>query len=294
MLRVPRFALNSMTSPLLSDGCLELLFQRTNLPSFDVGAPLLAAYGGGTLGFEQPALIANFVSSVDGVVALPSGGESGMIISQNSAADHFVMGLLRAVADAVLVGASTLRRSPGHVWAAEAIYRPAAAEFSAARRTLGLAARPSFVVVSASGNIDTNQPALEHATIVTTRAAERSLRQRAKSSCRVIGLEGPRVDLGEVVRLLQSEGHRTLLSEGGPSLFGELLKRDLVDELFLTSAPTLFGRFAGDQRKPLAEGFDLAGTALELQSLRRHGSHLFHRYRVLKAARPRDSSQGRG
>lgn len=271
-----------MTSPLLSTGSLELLFQEPNLPSFDVGARLLEAYGGGSVGFNRPSVIANFVSSIDGVVALPSGGESGMVISQSSAADHFVMGLLRAVADAVMVGASTLRRSPGHRWAAEAIYRPAAAEFSATRRALGLRPEPSFVVVTASGDIDASQPALEQATIVTTRAAEPGLRRRVAAGCRVIAFDGPRIDLGEVVRRLQSEGHGLLLSEGGPSLFGELLKKGLVDELFLTTSPTLFGRYADDGRKPLAEGFDLAGTKLSLQSLRRDGSHLFHRYRVLR------------
>lgn len=269
-----------MTSPLLSPGPLELLFEQQGLPSFEIGATLLGTYGGGSLGFERPSVIANFVSSVDGVVALPSGGESGMIISQSSAADHFVMGLLRMVASAVVVGASTLRRSPGHRWVAEAIYGPAASEYARVRRSLGLAPEPTFVVVSASGRLDTSQPALENALIATTSSGATSLKQRVPSRCRVIPFEGERVDLNEVVRILRGEGHELLLTEGGPSLFAELLQASLVDELFLTSSPVLFGRFPNDQRKSLAEGLDLAGTGLELRSLRRHGSHLFHRYRV--------------
>ena len=51
------------------------------------------------------------------------------------------------------------------------------------------------------------------------------------------------------------------------------------DEIFLTLSPRLFGRWHGDARKALAEGRDLGGMPLELLSLRRHGSHLFLRYR---------------
>lgn len=279
-----------MPSPLLTNGPLELLYEERGLPSFDLGARLREAYGGGSLGFERPALIANFVSSVDGVVALPSGGESGMVISQSSAADHFVMGLLRMVAGAVVVGASTLRRSPGHRWTAEAIYGPAAADYASTRRALGLSPQPTFVVVSASGNIDTSQPALENAIVVTTGAGAALLESRARSHCRVIAFEGARVDMKAVLRTLRSEGHELVLTEGGPSLFAELLHEGLVDELFLTTSPVLFGRYASDQRKSLAEGLDLAGTALELRSLRRHGSHLFHRYRLKRDASDKESA----
>lgn len=268
-----------MTTSLLADGPLELLFEQPGLPSTELGAELHCTYGGGTLGFEQGALIANFVSSLDGVVALPEGGESGMVISQNSAADHFVMGLLRALADVVLVGAGTLRRSPGHRWVPEAIFRSAAGQYAALRHRLGLAQQPRFVVVSASGSINTTQPALEDALIATTRAAETSLRARVPANCRVLAFPGDRVDLRELVRILREEGARLLLTEGGPNAFAELIALGLVDELFLTSAPSIFGRFPGDRRKALTDGFDLAGGTLRLRSVRRHGSHLFLRHR---------------
>src|SRR5262245_59897631 len=82
---------------------LELLFERPKLPRFNVPELLARGYGS-DIGFGKPSLFANFVASVDGVVALPSGGESGQIISQKNQADRFVMGLLRACADAVIVG----------------------------------------------------------------------------------------------------------------------------------------------------------------------------------------------
>jgi hypothetical protein len=52
----------------------------------------------------------------------------------------------------------------------------------------------------------------------------------------------------------------------------------LLDELFVTSSPALFGRHGGDRRKSLADGRDLAGTRLALLGVRRHGDFLFDRY----------------
>ena len=67
---------------------------------------------------------------------------------------------------------------------------------------------------------------------------------------------------------------------------GELFRDGLIDELFLTVSPRLFGRHAGDGRKSLVDGVDLAtpsrgssrGSALALASVRRHESYLFLRY----------------
>ncbi len=58
----------------------------------------------------RPYVIGNFVSTLDGVVTLNAPGQSGGgPISGFNPHDHLVMGLLRAVADAVIVGAGTLR-----------------------------------------------------------------------------------------------------------------------------------------------------------------------------------------
>ena len=82
-----------------------------------------------------------------------------------------------------------------------------------------------------------------------------------------------------IVDALRAEGRGRILCEGGPGLFAELFAARLVDELFLTLSPRLFGRWPGDARKALAEARDLAGAPLSLLSVRRHASHLFLRYR---------------
>ena len=91
---------------------LEHLYESQGLPEFDLPSELAEAYGG-ALGFSEPRLYANFVTSLDGVVALPGERHSSRLISEHSTADRFVMGLLRACADAVLIGAETMRGSPG-------------------------------------------------------------------------------------------------------------------------------------------------------------------------------------
>jgi riboflavin biosynthesis pyrimidine reductase len=256
---------------------LELLFEREDLPQFELPEPLVANYGG-KLGIAKECLFANFVASLDGVVALPGDAESGQIVSGHNQADRFVMGLLRVCADAVLLGAGTFRKSAGHLWTAERIYPPAATEHAEARQRLGLKPTPMLVLVSASGDIDTAQPAAQNAWIFTTARGERALRSKLPESARLSVLDSERVELNHVLGALRAEGHARVLTEGGPSLFAELVRARLVNELFVTSSPALFGRYPADGRKPLAEGLDLAGTQLDLLSARRHGSHLFLRY----------------
>jgi riboflavin biosynthesis pyrimidine reductase len=256
---------------------LELLFERENLPSFGLPSELAASYAGG-FGLQRACLFANFVMSVDGTVALRGVGESGHVISGDNEADRFVMGILRACADAVLIGAGTFRASPDHLWHAEQIYPPAAAAFAELRRRLGLQPRPKLVVLSQSGAIDPTTPAISDALILTTSAGNARLASALPASSRSVVLGSGVIRLAAVLELLRREGFERVLTEGGPSLMAGLLSEHLVDELFLTVSPFVFGRSPGDGRKSLVHGIDLGATPLELLSTRRHGSHLFLRY----------------
>jgi len=220
---------------------LEVLFD-------DVPGERVAEYGGNP---RWSGVAANFVESLDGVVALPdAGGESGGVVSGGSRADHFVMGLLRACADAVLIGAGTLRAAPRDLWDADAIF-PEAAEVYARVGSL----RPQLYVVSGKG-VDPACPALQAGGVAIT------------------GVFTPE----QIVERVRADGHQRILCEGGPGLFTELAAAGLVDDLFITLSPRLFGRFAGDARKALTDARDLRGMPLRLLSTRRSGSHLFLRY----------------
>jgi hypothetical protein len=95
---------------------LEVLVEAPDdLLTDELPEPVPSWYGG-PLGFTDPRLVANFVATLDGVVAVPGLTQSNKLISGRSAADRFVMGLLRGFADVVLIGSGTLHGSPRTVW----------------------------------------------------------------------------------------------------------------------------------------------------------------------------------
>jgi len=256
---------------------IERLFERDGLPRFGLPAALATSYGG-DFGLARPLLYANFVSSVDGVVALPGVRESGGVVSGNSEPDRFVMGLLRAVADAVLIGAGTFRAGAGDLWHPETAFPAARDLFAELRSQLSLRPHPLLVVVTASGHIDCAQPALRDCLIVTTSEGEARMRGKLPRGARIARLDAQPFAGRALLDLLSAEGVEVILTEGGPSLVGQLLGEGLLDELFLTTSPRLFGRRAGDERKSLAHGVDLGGRSLDLLSARRHEAYLFLRY----------------
>src|SRR5690242_20564348 len=167
----------------------------------------------GRLGFADRALYSNFVTSVDGVVTLGAHPSAGSVISGRNPADRFLMGLLRACADAVLLGAGTLRATPGHRWTPEHIYPDAASSFADLRKTLGRRPQPRLVVFTISGHLDTSHVAvIEGATVVTGEAGAKVLEGRLPDSCDLIKLgdDGP-VDVRHAVSELRSRGYDVLL-----------------------------------------------------------------------------------
>lgn len=241
----------------------------------------------------------NFVSTLDGVVSLGSRGHAGGgDISGFSAQDRIVMGLLRAVADVVIVGSGTLAADPGHVWTPESIYPALKSEYRWLRRTLGKREAAMNVVVSATGNINLRLPVfasgLVPALILTTPAGAKRLGKRRPPdsvAIRTIRRGGggitPGAILDEVTRM--SSGHRVLV-EGGPRLLGSFYKQRMLDEQFLTLSPQIAGRDAGDRRLGLVMGTTFAprdplwGTLVDA---RRGGSLLFLRYSFRRPSRER-------
>ena len=101
---------------------------------------------------------------------------------------------------------------------------------------------------------------------------------KLQTGARIAVLGGKRFGGHSLLELLHAQGSQVILTEGGPSLVGQLLEEGLIDELFLTTSPRLFGRWSGDERKSLVEGFNLGGSSLKLSSERRHESPLYSRY----------------
>ena len=260
-----------------------VLAEDDDLPRWDVPAELATLYGG-AIGLEEPRVVANFVESLDGVVSVPDLPRSHALLGDESAADRFVLALLRACADAVLVGSGTLLASPEGTWRIDRSYPPAAEALAELRVRRGRPEQPLLAVVTAGGSFDPNHPVLERGVLVlTTVTAAGDLRASVPEATEVVAVnDGPTVDLAAALDVLRARGCPIVLSEAGPSLFGSLLASQLVDELFLTVSPLLAGR-AGSVRLGLVEGVELVPqtrVAGRLRSVRTHGSHLFLRYHL--------------
>ncbi len=238
---------------------------------------------------QRPYVIGNFVTTLDGVVSLQVAGHAGGgDISGFNSHDQLVMGLLRAAADAVIVGAGTLRASPQILWIAEQTYRPLADVYRTFRVALGKPQPPLNVIVTARGEIDLDLPGFQSGLvpvlIVTTAEGARRIRTQHPSSA--IQIEAIETDGSLSVRsILEVVGRvrpcEVILTEGGPRLMGDFLAEKQLDELFLTLAPQIAGRDDTTERPGLVAGKTFApqqavwGT---LKSIKQGGSHLFLRY----------------
>ena len=278
------------------DAALEVLVEAPGQAGEARGgtppAGLARRYGGPlavSLRPDRPTVIANFVESLDGIVALGTGPRGGgSEISGASEPDRFVMALLRTLADVVVVGAGTFRAAPRHEWTPRGIAPRWAGDCAAWRAQLGLPSEPAIVVVSASGDLPSDHPVFFRedlrAFVATTGSGARQLEDRglpARVRVEVVS-DAPRIEPGALLGFLSRLGTRLALCEGGPRLLSGLLAAGAVDELFVTVAPQLLGRGPGAAaRLGMAEGHAWDPREApwgSLRSVRRAGSHLFLRY----------------
>ena len=262
----------------------------------------------GRLGFPaapagKPWIYSNFVQSLDGIVSFKGKHAAGSDIAR-SQQDRWLMDLLRAHADAVLIGANTLLdetelgdrpRGP--------VFRIMDAELRRLRQKLGKR-REMNLIVTGSATLDLSafrvfDGELVDAVVVTTEAgAKRLAEKQPHPHVRVIAAgEDKFVDLAAAAGLLRRElGVEYLLCEGGPTLYGYLSRAGLVDEKFVTLSPVEVGQLAppeqeksgADVRNPSpyrpttfhAPGFTFENAPWwRWMSCRRVADHQFSRYR---------------
>ena len=272
---------------------LETLYESESQAGSDLPLPQLMRDLYGPLRFpSRPGcahVIANFVITIDGVTSLGVTGKAGGgPISGNNEHDRFVMGILRAVSDAVIVGAGTLRAVPHHVWTPEYISPAFAGAYAALRKALGKSEPPLNVIVTSRGDIDPGLPVfnsgVEVLIVTTTAGAERISRLNATPQVRIRALDeaGPKLPARAILEAVGAVRNcERILVEGGPQLMGNFLADKCLDEFFLTQSPQIAGRNGVGERPGLVASRIFAPDRPlwgELVGVKRAGSHLFLRY----------------
>jgi riboflavin-specific deaminase-like protein len=233
------------------------------------------AFGDPPDGSPRAAVALGMVASVDGATARD--GRSGGL---GGPADAVAFSRLRGACDAVLVGAGTVRAEDY----GPPVGTPARRD---ARVAAGLAASPALVVVTGSADLDPAarvfQPSRTGATtpvvVVTHEQAPAERVAALREVAEVVVLGSSDVDLAALLRWCRERGWRHVLCEGGPSLNGDLLRADLVDEIFVTVAPVVVAGAAAR----LATGRALdPPVSLSLTDLHDHEGELVLRYRVVR------------
>jgi 5-amino-6-(5-phosphoribosylamino)uracil reductase len=217
---------------------------------------------------DRPYLALNMVATVDGKAAV-----QGRTRAISSETDRAIFHNLRTQADAVMAGAGTVR-SEG--------YGPIVKNDQLREKRVreGLDPNPLAVIVSGSLHLPVDVPLLQDPqsrVVILTHSRDELKGQRAMVD--YLRSEGGTFDLRPLMERLRSEyGIRSVLCEGGPTLNASLLPYGLVDELFLTIAPTLAG---GMDALTIVAGAPLPQLVdLELVWALEEGSELYFRYCV--------------
>jgi riboflavin biosynthesis pyrimidine reductase len=267
----------------------------------------------GNLGFpaapgERPWIYSNFVQSLDGIVSFKGRHATGGDISQ-LAEDRWLMDLLRAHGDAVLVGINTLMEETQLLQNRGPVYSIEDIELRKLRDKLERG-REKNIFVTGAAYLDLNDyrifdPGPVETFIITTTVGARRLAQKSSHAHIkvVVAGEGTFVDLAAAMRILRRQhGIERVLCEGGPTLYGYMSRAGLIDEKFITISPLEIGLLIPAEQEPsetertnppkerpttfMAPGF-IKGNApwWQWMSCRRVGDHEFNRYRRRGASR---------
>jgi riboflavin-specific deaminase-like protein len=214
---------------------------------------------------DRPYVVVNFAVTLDGRAAVD--GRAGPI---GSPTDVEMLQMLRTRADAVMIGAGTMRAERYGRMVSDPSLR-------ARRERIGLPPDPLAVIVS--GRLDLPWDAslfTDGGGRVLIFTAADTDPPSTETPVQVVRHDASGIDLVEALRYLRQErGMRGLLCEGGPGLHSELQALGLVDELFMTLAPKVVG---GDEPR-MVEG-ELPGVIeWELAWLLEQQGELFARYR---------------
>ncbi len=262
----------------------ELLYDGSNDDGTSLPDAVRARYGSDwSIPDASPYTYVNFVTARDGRVSFNVPGHlGGGDVSDFDANDVWLMAMLRARADAVMIGEGTLRSEPAHVWMYQH-FHPDDQDLVALRAAECTREYALQVVVSLDGTLPEEAAMLQRpevdVLVATTSAGAKQVPKGLDTL--VLGENG--VDVAELVRILaRDHGVKRLLCEGGPRLYGSVLRAGIPLDEFVTLSPLLLGEDESVRRPSLVEGVAwLPGATPRstLLSVRRAGDYLYLRSR---------------
>ncbi|MGK2878785.1 MAG: dihydrofolate reductase family protein [Solirubrobacterales bacterium] len=212
---------------------------------------------------DRPYVIVNMVTTADG-----QGRIGNNTAELGGPADAALFATLRERVDCVMAGTGTI--------AAESYNPPATrAEVQVRRVAAGLRPRPLVATITREGKLPTAAPLFADSDLQVAVFTEVELETSA------VGAQILQTSTTDPAAVLSSlrhdQGVRSVLLEGGPHLNTSFFERELVDELFLTVAPTVIGN---NDPFPIIAGALPGPQRLHLISVLAGDEHLFLRYRV--------------
>lgn len=212
---------------------------------------------------KRPHVILNVAMTADGKTDTIA--RRGAAISSPSDSER--VDQLRAASDAIMVGGKTLLGDDPRLTVKSEVLR-------AERRARGLDENPMKVgvITDASIRLDSRVLTAGPARVMLFTTGQTSAEEIARlreRGVQVFVLGERHVDLRAALECLKNQGVERLLVEGGGALNAELLKQNLIDEIYLYIAPLIFG---GSASPTFVDGTGLSreeAIPLELSSVER-------------------------
>lgn len=220
---------------------------------------------------DLPFVYLNLATTADGKIA-PANRKFEPFSSQR---DHDLLLRLRSQADAVMSGARTVDSVPVNLG-------PGGKKYRALRKKNGLSEYNLRIVVSGSASIDPNAEIFKHKfspiiILATERASRKRIARLEKLGAEVAIFGKIELDFTQALRWLRQKWNvKRLLCEGGGEINAALFRAGLVNEVYQTLCPVIFG---GRNAPTLADGKGIEklsdAVRLRMKSMKRHGDELY-------------------
>lgn len=222
---------------------------------------------------NRPFFYTNFVSTVDGKVQVTKDPYAYWPIG--SKLDYKTLIELRACADVLIHGKNTA------FWMRH-IDNLFKNEFKNLRKKIGKEKDLAYMVLSNHPDKKLAEHIRdENSYLITSKSGAKKLGY-SSGDHNVLAIGENGVDLKKFSSYLFKNGYKRILVEGGPKLLGQFLAEDLLDEIFLTIAPKIFGN-EDNATLTMVEGHLFPANKvknLQLLSVKKIKDELYLRYKI--------------